>query len=197
MDRSRPGRRAGSACAPLSVPPGYPVSPVAGSPPTSPGVLSGLTAFARPYISGEIKRHFRDKRWPVHVPRPVQELVLEIRAESGQLAQDLGRVPAESDFARYLGVSGDVLREARRAEMAFQPGSLDAPLGGEPDTATLADQLGGEDPRLEHILSMRAIAAHRGDLTRIGSGSPLAGCLPPSFSSVSARSPPGPLYPYC
>jgi RNA polymerase sigma-B factor len=124
----------------------------------------GLTAFARPYISGEIKRHFRDKRWPVHVPRPVQELVLEIRAESGQLAQDLGRVPAESDFARYLGVSGEVLREARRAEMAFQPGSLDAPLGGEPGTATLADQLGGEDPRLEHMLSMRAVAAHWGEL---------------------------------
>ena len=124
----------------------------------------GLAAFARPCISGEIKRHFRDKRWPVHVPRPVQELVLQIRAEAGQLAQDLGRAPAESDFARHLGVSGDALREARLAELAFQPGSLDAPLRDEPGSATLADQLGADDLRLEHLLGMRAVAAHWGEL---------------------------------
>jgi len=128
-----------------------------------PAGAGGLAAFARPYISGEIKRHFRDKRWPVHVPRPVQELVLEIRAESGYLAQDLGRVPAESDLARHLGVSGDALREARLAELAFQPGSLDAPLG-ESGTDTLADLLGGEDPRLERMLGMRAVATHWGEL---------------------------------
>jgi RNA polymerase sigma-B factor len=123
-----------------------------------------LAAFARPYISGEIKRHFRDKRWPVHVPRPVQELILEIRADAEQLTQDMGRVPAESDLARYLGVSADALREARRAELAFQPGSLDAPLGGEDGGATLADLIGDEDPRLEHMLSMRAVSAHWGEL---------------------------------
>ena len=123
-----------------------------------------LAAFARPCISGEIKKHFRDKRWPVHVPRPVQELVLEIRADAGQLAQDLRRAPAESDLARHLGVSGDAVREARRAELAFQPGSLDAPLRGEAGTATLADLLGAEDPRLEHTLGMRAVATHWGEL---------------------------------
>jgi RNA polymerase sigma-B factor len=129
-----------------------------------PAFAGGLAAFARPCISGEIKRYFRDKRWPVHVPRPVQELVLEIRADAGPLAQDLGRAPAESDLARHLGVTGDALREARRAELAFQPGSLDAPLRGEPGGATLADQLGGEDPHIEHMLGMRAVAAHWGEL---------------------------------
>jgi RNA polymerase sigma-B factor len=129
-----------------------------------PARAGGLAAFARPCISGEIKKHFRDKRWPVHVPRPVKELVLEIRADTGHLTQDLGRDPAESDLARHLGVSGDALREARRAERAFQPGSLDAPLRGEPGGATLADLLGEEDPRLEHMLGMRAVAAHWGEL---------------------------------
>jgi RNA polymerase sigma-B factor len=126
----------------------------------------GLAAFAQAYISGEIKKHFRDRRWPVRVPRPVQELVLQIRADSGQLAQDLGRAPAESDLARHLGVTGDALREARRAELAFQPGSLDAPLGDRSGTATLADLLGAEDPRLERMLGMRAVAAHWGELPR-------------------------------
>ncbi len=125
-----------------------------------PAAGSSLAAFARPCISGEIKRHFRDKRWPVHVQRSVQELVLEVRAASGQLTQDLGRVPAESDLARHLGVSGGELREARQAEMAFQPGSLDAPMGREPGTGSVADLLGQEDPQIEHMLGMRAVAAH-------------------------------------
>jgi RNA polymerase sigma-B factor len=124
----------------------------------------GLAAFAQAYVSGEVKKHFRDKRWPVRVPRPLQELVLQVRAEAGQLAQDLGRAAAEPDLARHLGVTGEALREARRAELAFQPGSLDAPLSGEPGGATLADLLGAEDPRLERMLGMRAVATHWGEL---------------------------------
>jgi RNA polymerase sigma-B factor len=129
-----------------------------------PAYGGGLAAFARPCISGEIKRYFRDKRWPVRVPRPVQELVLQIRSDAGHLVQDLRRVPAEAELARHLGVSGAALREARLAELAFQPGSLDAPLRGESGSATLADQLGAEDPRLEHMLGMRAVATHWGEL---------------------------------
>ncbi|HEY6790657.1 MAG TPA: sigma-70 family RNA polymerase sigma factor [Trebonia sp.] len=124
----------------------------------------GLGAFAQAYVSGEIKKHFRDKRWAVRVPRPVQELVLEIRAEAGQLAQDLGRVPGEADLARRLGVTGDAVREALQAELAFQAHSLDAPLSAEPGAATLADLLGGDDPRLERMVGMRAVAAHWGEL---------------------------------
>jgi RNA polymerase sigma-B factor len=125
-----------------------------------PGVGGSLAAFARPCISGEVKRHFRDKRWVVHVQRSVQELVLEVRTAGGQLTQDLGRVPTESDLDRHLRVSGGELREARRAEMALQPGSLDAPVGPDPGAGSLADLLGQEDPRLEHMLSMQAVAAH-------------------------------------
>src|ERR1019366_2168191 len=44
-----------------------------------PAVGGSLAAYAQPCISGEIKRHFRDKRWQVHVERSVQELVLEVR----------------------------------------------------------------------------------------------------------------------
>jgi RNA polymerase sigma-B factor len=47
-----------------------------------------------------------DKRWQIHVKRPVQELVLQVREATGPLAQELGRTPADSDLARHLGVSG-------------------------------------------------------------------------------------------
>ena len=129
-----------------------------------PAFGGSLAAYAQPCISGEIKRHFRDKRWQIHVKRSVKELMLEARAAARQLTQDLGRVPTESDLARHLGVSGADLREAQRAEMAFQPSSLDAPVAGQPGTASLADLLGEEDPRMEHMLSIRAVAAHWGEL---------------------------------
>jgi RNA polymerase sigma-B factor len=44
--------------------------------------------------------------------------------------------------------------------MAFQPSSLDAPTSGQPGAALLADLLGGEDPRMEHVLDMQAVATH-------------------------------------
>jgi RNA polymerase sigma-B factor len=129
-----------------------------------PAVCGSLAAYARPCISGELKRHFRDKRWQVHVGRPVKELVLKAREATWQLTQELGRTPAESDMARHLGVSADELRLARRAELALQPSSLDAPLVGQPGLGTLADCLGEQDRRLEHMLDMNAVATHWGEL---------------------------------
>jgi RNA polymerase sigma-B factor len=129
-----------------------------------PAAGARLASYARPCISGELKRYFRDKRWPLRVERPVQELVLQVRDATGPLAQQLGRTPADSDLARHLGVSGNELQLARQAQLAFQPSSLDAPLGGQPAMITLADALGEEDPRLEHMLGMHAVAAHWGEL---------------------------------
>jgi RNA polymerase sigma-B factor len=122
-----------------------------------------LAAYAQPCICGEIKRHFRDRRWQLHVKRPAKDLALEIRAVTGQLTQELGRTPAEPDLVRHLGVSAAHLREAQLAELAFRTYSLDAPLS-ESGAASLADRLGGEDPRIEHMLSMQALAAHWGEL---------------------------------
>jgi RNA polymerase sigma-B factor len=129
-----------------------------------PAAGASLATYAQPCISGELKRHFRDKRWQIRVKRPVQELVLEAREATWRLAQELGRTPAGSDLARHLGVSGDDLRQAQRAELAFWPYSLDAPLAGQPSMGTLADDLGEEDPRLEHMLGMQAVATHWGEL---------------------------------
>jgi RNA polymerase sigma-B factor len=130
-----------------------------------PAVGCSLATFARAHINGEIKRYFRDKRWQVHVVRPVKELVMQARTATWQLAQELGRMPAESDLTASLGVSGHDLRNAQLAEMAFELSSLDAPLSGQPGTAPLADLLGEEDPRLAHMLDMQAVATHWGELS--------------------------------
>ncbi len=59
-----------------------------------PAVGGSLAAYAQPCVAGEIKRHFRDKRWHVHVERALQERVLAIREATGQLTQQLPAHPA-------------------------------------------------------------------------------------------------------
>src|ERR1017187_3740923 len=60
-----------------------------------PEVGASLSAYAQPCVSGEIKRHFRDKRWQIHVRRSAQELLLELRKATEELTQQLGRSPSE------------------------------------------------------------------------------------------------------
>jgi RNA polymerase sigma-B factor len=131
-----------------------------------PAVGSSLAAYAQPCITGEIKRHFRDKRWLVHVERPLQELVLEIRDLTGQLNQQLGHAPSDAELAGRLGASRNMLRQARVAEVALQPWSLDAPLTNQADASTLADVLGEDDRNIEVALDLQAVARHWGELPR-------------------------------
>jgi RNA polymerase sigma-B factor len=131
-----------------------------------PAVGGSLAAYAQPCISGEIKRHFRDKRWQVHVERSVQERVLQVRDATRQLSQELGREPGDAELMAHLGISDAELREARRADLVFQPASLDAPLSGHPNVSSLADLLGEEDPQVERTLDMESVAAHWGELPR-------------------------------
>ena len=125
-----------------------------------PAFGGSLAAYAQPCISGEVKRHFRDKRWQVRVKRSAQELLLEVRQASADLAQQLGRVPADTELARHLGVSDADLLEARRADLFFHAPSLDAPLPSTEGLARLADLLGEEDPRLALAVDMNAVSAH-------------------------------------
>jgi RNA polymerase sigma-B factor len=127
-----------------------------------PDVGSGLTAYARPCITGEIKRHFRDKRWQVHVKRSAQELRLEARDATAELAQSLQRHPLDAEVADFMQVSVPDIAEAHRAETALYPLSLDAPRPGASadDGANLAEILGAEDPRLEHLLGMESVSVY-------------------------------------
>ncbi len=125
---------------------------------------TSLSAYAQPCVSGEIKRHFRDKRWQIHVRRSAQELLLELRKANEELTQQLGRAPGEDELAERLGVSEDDMQEARQADLMFSAYSLDAPLSDREDPALLADLLGGDDPAVAHTIDMEALNAHWDEL---------------------------------
>jgi RNA polymerase sigma-B factor len=129
-----------------------------------PDIGQSLAAYATPCITGEIKRHFRDKRWQVHVRRSAQELRLEVRTARSDLAQRLSRTPTDAELADHLGVTAADLLDAQRADLAFQASSLSAPLVEGADAGTLEDHLGGDDPQLETALEMEAVWGHIAEL---------------------------------
>ena len=129
-----------------------------------PEVGDSLSAYAQPCISGEIKRHFRDKRWQIHVRRSAQELLLELRKATEELTQQLGRSPEEAELAERLGVSRDDMQEARQADLVFSTYSLDAPMSDRDDPALLADMLGDDDPDVAHTIDMEAVNKHWDEL---------------------------------
>ena len=126
----------------------------------NPEVGDSLAAYAQPCVSGEIKRHFRDKRWQVRVQRSTQELRLRIRSATAELTQQLARPPRDAELAAWLGVPEAEVIQAQLASQAFMVDSLDAPVGSGDPYASLGDLIGAEDPRLEHALDIDAVWRH-------------------------------------
>jgi RNA polymerase sigma-B factor len=74
---------------------------------------SKFISFAAPTIRGELKRHFRDKGWSMHVPRGLQERTLAVGRETDALAKRLGRSPKVSEVAHALDCSVEDVLEAQ------------------------------------------------------------------------------------
>src|SRR5215217_6073957 len=73
---------------------------------------TAFSSFAVPTILGELKRHFRDVGWAVHVPRALQELTLRVRGEVDELSRELGRSPTPAEVAQALGEPVESVIEA-------------------------------------------------------------------------------------
>jgi RNA polymerase sigma-B factor len=118
-----------------------------------PGRGGGFTRYAVPTMLGELKRHFRDKGWSVHVPRATQELALRVSEAIGALPAKLGRSARPRDIAEAVGAPVEDVLEAMEAATAYEAASLDAPRsGGEMDGEwTLGDTLAQEERGFELI----------------------------------------------
>ncbi|HEY1277298.1 MAG TPA: SigB/SigF/SigG family RNA polymerase sigma factor [Thermoleophilaceae bacterium] len=112
-----------------------------------------FTKYAVPTMLGELKRHFRDKGWSVHVPRATQELVLKVSEAMGALPAKLGRSPRPRDVAQALGAPVEDVLEAMEAATAYESTSLEAPRpGGEEDGDwTYADSVSTDEQGYELV----------------------------------------------
>jgi len=115
-----------------------------------PGLGKKFTSYAAPTIVGELKRHFRDKGWSVHVPRDLQERALAVSRQTERLSVRLGRSPTVDELAQALACPAEQVIEALDAAHNYHPASLDAPVAHEADDrCALGDTLGGEDGGFE------------------------------------------------
>ncbi|MYT18895.1 sigma-70 family RNA polymerase sigma factor, partial [Streptomyces sp. SID7760] len=124
-----------------------------------------FATLAMPYITGEIKRHFRDTSWAVRVPRRLQELRLDIAKAKEELTTTLDRSPTVADLAGHLGLAEEDVIEGLVAANGHTTGSLDAPHSGRAeggdgsaDGHTLADVMGAEEPALERVEDIQTLA---------------------------------------
>jgi RNA polymerase sigma-B factor len=86
-----------------------------------------LKAFAVPTILGELRRHFRDTGWSVHMPRPLQERARDVREMTNKMTAELQRSPTPREVAQRMDLSVEHVLESRAVRRAYSPESLDAP----------------------------------------------------------------------
>lgn len=118
-----------------------------------PGREIKFATYAARVVTGELKRHFRDRTWAMRVPRSLQELHLRVKNASEFLRGDLGRSPTVKELSEYLEVSEEQVLEAMEAGDAYRLTSLDAPVAG---TADQQLQVGGDDPEM-HAFEQRQL----------------------------------------
>ncbi|MEU8489056.1 SigB/SigF/SigG family RNA polymerase sigma factor [Streptomyces sp. NPDC048641] len=119
-----------------------------------------FATFAVPYITGEIKRFFRDTSWAVHVPRRLQEARIELAKATEELRTRLGRNPSTAELAELMQLEPSEVAQAQMASNGYSASSLDASVtsaGEESDTA-LADFIGFEEDSYELIDNFHSLA---------------------------------------
>ncbi len=131
---------------------------------------AAFSSFAVPTILGELKRHFRDTGWAVHIDRRTQERATAVRAAERELSAS-GRPPSVAALADHLECEEHEVLDALAASHARSPVSLDAP-GGEPagaeaDLSPLSETVGAADPDVEAVPARTTISSALRHLPRL------------------------------
>jgi RNA polymerase sigma-B factor len=106
-----------------------------------------LSTYAIPTIVGELKRHFRDTGWAVHVPRRLKELSLRLNHAIEELGTILGRSPTVAELAAEVDADVEEVVEALDASRAYTAVSLSAPA--DDDGAVRLDLIGVDEAGYE------------------------------------------------
>lgn len=115
--------------------------------------------YAYPCIIGDLKKHFRDNGWRLHITRRMQELHLQTSQAIPGLTQTLGRTPTITDLAVHLHLSEQDVRDGVNSGRAYTTRSLDGPAVDGED-AELGQLLGPLDARLESVPDRHLLGQH-------------------------------------
>ena len=90
---------------------------------------ASLATYATPTIVGELRRHFRDRVWSLHVPRSIRDLAAQVTRASDAIASELGRSATAAEIAQRLGKSEEEIVEAIGGLSTRHALSLNATVG--------------------------------------------------------------------
>ncbi|MEV0975340.1 RNA polymerase sigma factor SigF [Streptomyces sp. NPDC049915] len=123
-----------------------------------PELGNAFESYAVPTITGEIKRHFRDHMWTLHVPRRVQDLRNRVRAAVQELSQTVsGERPTVEQIAERAQLSEEDVKAGLEALESFTALSLDAEMTGTEGGYALTDTLGSPDGALDTVVDREAV----------------------------------------
>jgi RNA polymerase sigma-B factor len=127
-----------------------------------------FTSFAVPTIVGELKRHFRDHGWTLHVARGARERSHAIADADATIRAETGRAPSVHELALYLELTTEEVMEGLQTVAAREPMSLDAPIALDEMSApvTRADTIGELDERLRLVDERLAVLDATGRLPK-------------------------------
>lgn len=118
---------------------------------------ASLATYATPTIVGELRRHFRDRVWAVHVPRSIRDLAAQVTRASDQVASELGRTATAAEIAERLGRSEEEIVEAIGGLSTRHVMSLNATVGEGEDMERL-EIIGDTDAGYDHVDTRASVA---------------------------------------
>ncbi|HWH45952.1 MAG TPA: SigB/SigF/SigG family RNA polymerase sigma factor [Thermoleophilaceae bacterium] len=119
---------------------------------------SPFMRYAVPTVLGEIKRHFRDTGWAAHVPRGMQERVMEVKRAIEDLSSTLGRSPSPAEIAERIDMDREDVLDAMEAATAYAAVSLDAPRPGDDgERESYAESIGDDDEQYEFVEDLATV----------------------------------------
>jgi RNA polymerase sigma-B factor len=117
-----------------------------------------FAAYAAPTILGELRKHFRDHSWRLHMPRSLQERTLEVDGAATALGEELGRAPTVQELAEYSGLDEESVLDVYQAREAQRSMSLDVPVHrDEADSIALIETVGSMEAGFGAIEAQMAI----------------------------------------
>jgi RNA polymerase sigma-B factor len=97
-----------------------------------------FATFAVPTVTGELRRHFRDTTWAVHVPRRAKDMQHTVKVAVADLTQTLGRSPTVEEIASQAGAPVEVVLEALEAARCYRKTPLVTAEDGDGESADLS-----------------------------------------------------------
>lgn len=110
-----------------------------------------FATFAVPTVTGELRRHFRDTTWAVHVPRRAKDLQHTVKVAVEDLGQILGRSPTVQEIAEQAGVPVEEVLDALEAARCYRKTPLATATDDEAGEADDLATLGHDDRGLDAV----------------------------------------------